>query len=135
MRYCAYCKRLNTGQPIFCQFCGHSFDIRICRACGHQNPPAALACRRCGRTNLSEPSGRSSIWPWLIKISFWLLAIVMALSLVKAMLANLQAFVPLVIMVGLFALSYSFLPEIAKKLIRGMLNSLKGLFTKKDDNI
>lgn len=135
MKYCAHCKRLNLGQPIFCQFCGHSFDIRICRGCGHPNPPDALSCRRCGRTNLSEPSGRSSIWPLFFKILFWPVVIIMAFSLIKAMLANLQAFAPLIIMVGLFALAYSFLPEIVKKLIRGMLKGLKGLFTKKDDNI
>lgn len=138
MKYCAHCKRLNFGDPVFCQYCSHSFNVRICRGCGHMNPIDALSCRRCGRTNLSEPSGSSSVWPlvkFLVKILFWPLVIIMAFSLVKAMLANLQAFAPLIIMVGLFALTYSFLPEIVKKLIRGMLKSLKGLFIKKDDNI
>lgn len=138
MRYCANCKRLNMGEPVFCQYCGRSFNVRICRSCGHMNPTDALACRKCGRTNLSEPSGDHSILPlikFLIKIICWPLAILLALQFIKAILMNLQAVAPLVIMVGLFALAYSFLPEIVKKLIRRILKSLKGLFVKKDDNI
>lgn len=135
MKYCAHCKRLNSGDPVFCQYCSHSFNVRICRGCGHMNPTDALACRRCGRTNLSEPSGSSSIWPKVLKMLFWMALVFLAINFIKAMLMNLQAFASLAIVIGLFALAYGFLPEIVKNLIRGMVKGLKGLFIKKEDNI
>lgn len=54
MRYCNYCHRLTTGEPLFCNFCGRSYDVKLCPA-RHINPRAATICSQCGSHDLSTP--------------------------------------------------------------------------------
>ncbi len=133
MRYCAYCKRLNVGSPTFCQYCGRSFNVRICKGCGHMNPTGALACRKCGRSNLSEPSGSSSPCLTLFKWFGWILVILFLVNLIKAMLTNLELFSAFLISFGCFYFVYLFLPQALKGLMKRIFGSIKSLFMNKTE--
>jgi predicted amidophosphoribosyltransferase len=54
MRYCHHCHRLTAGQPLFCNYCGRSYDVKLCPRM-HRNPRAAQACSECGSKELSSP--------------------------------------------------------------------------------
>lgn len=133
MRYCAYCKRLNVGCPTFCQYCGRSFNVRICKGCGHMNPVEALACRKCGRSNLSEPSGNNSLWIKVIKYCFLFLIVLFLFNLFKKLMTHIEVLASMVIVLGCFYLVYLFLPQSLKGLMKRMLGIIKSLFMNKTE--
>ena len=57
MRFCTNCHRMTAGKPLFCNWCGRSFDIRLCPRM-HVNPRAAQVCAECGSRELSTPQPR-----------------------------------------------------------------------------
>jgi hypothetical protein len=36
MRYCLSCRKITTGDPTYCNFCGKSYDVKLCGR-GHIN--------------------------------------------------------------------------------------------------
>jgi hypothetical protein len=52
MKYCYECGRTTGSRPLFCNFCGRSYDVKLCPRL-HVNPRMAEACSRCGSRNLS----------------------------------------------------------------------------------
>jgi len=60
MRYCNNCHRITLGEPLFCNFCGRSYDVKLCPA-RHINPRSAVICSQCGSHDLSTPHPRMSI--------------------------------------------------------------------------
>lgn len=54
MRYCNHCRRITTGEPLFCQFCGRSYDLKLCPH-RHPNPRTAEVCSQCGSRELTTP--------------------------------------------------------------------------------
>jgi hypothetical protein len=64
MKYCHHCGRLTSGEPMFCQFCGRSYDVKLCPRL-HANPRWAEVCSQCGSRELSTPQPKVSFWnPW-----------------------------------------------------------------------
>lgn len=59
MRFCKSCAKFTAGTPLYCQFCGRSYSVKLCPR-GHRNPRAANACSQCGSLDLSTP--HSSNW-------------------------------------------------------------------------
>src|SRR5271168_3387273 len=57
MKYCYQCGQTTGGKPLFCNFCGRSYDVKLCPS-RHMNPRMAEACSRCGSRNLSLPQPR-----------------------------------------------------------------------------
>jgi RNA polymerase subunit RPABC4/transcription elongation factor Spt4 len=53
-RYCYNCKHITVGDPLFCESCGRSFDLKLCPRL-HPNPRRAEVCSRCGSRELSLP--------------------------------------------------------------------------------
>ncbi len=121
MRYCPYCKRLNSGKPTFCAYCARTFEVRICNRCRHVNSKAALACVNCGSSELSDIAGEIPFWTILLKALFWLFLILFALGFVL----NFESFVPFLIIIGLLLVGYSFLPEEAKKIMNVIFSYIK----------
>ena len=121
MRYCPYCKRLNPGKPLYCQYCARTFEVRICSKCRYVNPKAALACGKCGSFELSDIAGETPFWLVLLKILFWLFVLLLVIGFVM----NLASFVPLLVVVALFLIGYSFIPEEVKNIIKFILNHIK----------
>src|SRR5687767_12376539 len=97
MRYCNQCHRVTTGEPLFCQFCGSTYDVKLCPA-RHMNPRSAEVCAQCGSRDLTTPAPRLSFWvrplvslASLVPGVFLLLvSVVFFVGFVNALLSNQQ---------------------------------------------
>jgi len=121
MRYCWYCQRINPGKPLFCQYCGRTFEIRVCSHCHHINPKEALYCENCGSQELSEIAGSSPLWLVILRV----LSRIFVFLLVISFLMNLELFIPLFLFIGFMLIAYLFLPEELKKILIFILSLLK----------
>src|SRR5262249_52742165 len=55
MKHCYHRGRFTGGKdPLFCQNCGRSYDVRLCPR-HHANPRSAEFCSQCGSPKLSVP--------------------------------------------------------------------------------
>jgi RNA polymerase subunit RPABC4/transcription elongation factor Spt4 len=79
MRYCNQCHRITAGEPLFCNFCGRSYDFKLCPH-RHPNPRNAEICSQCGSRELSTPQPH---------VSFLLTPLVTLLSLLPGLLLAL----------------------------------------------
>jgi hypothetical protein len=61
MRYCFNCNHMTPGEPLFCNSCGRSYDVKLCPR-RHANPRTAEACSQCGSRDLSTPQPRRPGW-------------------------------------------------------------------------
>lgn len=61
MRYCNQCRRITLGNPLYCTFCGSSYDVKLCPA-RHINPTSAMFCSECGSRDLSTPAPPLRFW-------------------------------------------------------------------------
>jgi RNA polymerase subunit RPABC4/transcription elongation factor Spt4 len=61
MRYCNQCHKITPGEPLFCNFCGRSYDFKLCPH-RHPNPRNAEICSQCGSRELSTPHPRIPLW-------------------------------------------------------------------------
>src|SRR5713101_5189410 len=61
MRYCYNCNRITSGEPLFCNFCGRSYNVKLCPR-KHANPRNAEACSQCGSRDLSTPQPKVPLW-------------------------------------------------------------------------
>ena len=61
MKYCFNCNRITPGEPLFCNSCGRSYDVKLCPR-RHANPRTAEACSQCGSRDLSTPQPRRPGW-------------------------------------------------------------------------
>jgi hypothetical protein len=87
MRYCYNCGKLTTGKPLFCNFCGRSYGIKLCPRL-HTNPRVAEVCSQCGSRELSTPQPNVPLSARLIAILVWVIAIA-GLVCTALILANL----------------------------------------------
>src|SRR5437879_3285255 len=76
MRYCYQCSRITLGEPRFCNFCGRTYDLKLCHRL-HVNPREAQVCSECGSRDLTQPAP---------KLSFWLRSILFLLSFIPGVL-------------------------------------------------
>ena len=97
MRYCNHCHRITPGEPLFCNFCAHSYDFKLCPH-RHPNPRNAEACSQCGSRELSTPHPRVPLWlaplvallsvfPGLLLLGLTLLFVI---GLINALVSNQQ---------------------------------------------
>lgn len=97
MKFCYQCGIVTAGKPLFCNFCGRSYDMKLCPRL-HQNPRKAEACSRCGNRNLSIPQpSRPILWQiaaLAIFIVAGLLVAVVSLDLVLKLKASRPTGVP-----------------------------------------
>lgn len=97
MRYCNSCHRLTSGEPLFCNFCGRSYEARLCPS-RHINPRSAEVCSQCGSRDLSTPQRRASFWvgPLIYVLSLvpgtflLLVTILFFVGMVQALVSNQQ---------------------------------------------
>ena len=61
MKYCFQCARITGGEPVFCNFCGRSYDVKLCPRL-HVNSRAAEICSQCGSRDMSTPQPKVSWW-------------------------------------------------------------------------
>jgi RNA polymerase subunit RPABC4/transcription elongation factor Spt4 len=72
MKFCFNCGRITPGDPLFCNYCGRSYDVKLCPRM-HPNSRGAEACSRCGSRDFSTPQPLRPVWAPVLE--FLLLAI------------------------------------------------------------
>ena len=75
MRYCNQCHRITAGEPLFCNFCGRSYGVKLCPS-RHPNPRNAEICSQCGSRELSTPHPH---------VAFWLVPLVKLLTILPGL--------------------------------------------------
>ena len=119
---------MTAGEPLFCNFCGRSYDVKLCPR-HHVNPRVADVCSQCGSRELSTPQPRvSPLWkvaPFLLKVIVGLLLAYVALAVLLEVLkgalsspAFLNALIPLAIILGLLSWIWSQVPDWMRRLVR-----------------
>jgi len=128
MRYCNQCHRITAGEPLYCNFCGSSFGVKLCPA-RHVNPRNADVCSQCGSRDLSTPAPRLPFWlaPLLYLLSLFpgvilvLLSLLVLIGFVNALATNQQIQTQLLVFLLLLALLwwiYMHIPGFIKSLFR-----------------
>lgn len=92
MTYCFHCGKLTSGEPLFCNRCGRSYDVRLCPRL-HPNPRHAAVCSNCGSSELSTPQPKVPVsWrvlAFLIRVLIGFLLAVLSILVLSAVLADL----------------------------------------------
>ena len=139
MRYCNHCHRMTAGEPLFCNFCGRSYNAKLCPH-RHPNPRNAEICSQCGSHELSTPQPHLPLWlaaligiltglPGLLLVT---VSILFIFGLIHALLSNQQLLFQAVVaglMLAFLWYLYSQLPAILRR-------SLSRLFSRahRDDH-
>jgi len=126
MKYCYQCGRMTNGEPLFCNYCGRSYDVKLCPRL-HANARGAEVCAKCGSRELSTPQpkipmswrllailARLGIGLALFSASLWLLIALLRTSASRQALAALGA------LLGALWLLWTKLPDWLQELIRAL---------------
>jgi hypothetical protein len=124
MNYCYNCGHITPGEPMYCNRCGRSYDVKLCPR-QHPNPRSAEICSKCGSRELSTPQPKvPAMWKLLailIRLGLGLLLFYLSLAFLVALVKTTQlqeAFVCIgLLLVGLW-LMWSKLPDWLQDLIR-----------------
>jgi hypothetical protein len=119
---------MTPGDPLYCNFCGRSYDLKLCQR-HHQNPRIAEICSQCGSRELSTPQPKVSVWwrilEWLTRMFVAaLLTVLSAIFLFEFLIAVLQssagqgAVILLTILLGLLWWLWTLLPDWFRKLVK-----------------
>jgi RNA polymerase subunit RPABC4/transcription elongation factor Spt4 len=139
MRLCFTCKRITTGQPLFCNHCGRSYDIKLCNRL-HPNSRSAEVCSQCGSRELSIPQARPRWYFRPLKLLvaplpgliLWLGTVVFFFAFLKVLATDPRLMLPMMLvglMIGLLWLIYIHLPKSVQKGARWLA---KRAISKKD---
>jgi len=127
MKYCYECGRITAGEPRYCQFCGRTYDVKLCPR-RHENPRFAEVCSQCGSRELSTPQPKVSfLWrvmEFLARALVGLLIVYVVLSFVYGMATTPQtsnALVALGLLLGALFILWTMLPDWFKRLVRRSL--------------
>lgn len=94
MKYCYECGCTTSGEPLFCNYCGRSYDVKLCPKL-HVNPRLAEACSQCGTRDLSTPQPRVPVrWRIFSFLAQWLSASVLLLlsfPVISVIIADLRS--------------------------------------------
>src|SRR6266478_5708992 len=80
MKYCFNCNRITPGEPLFCNFCGRTYDAKLCPH-KHLNPRTASVCATCGSRDLTTPQPKMPLWTRFLE---FILECIPALLLIAA---------------------------------------------------
>ena len=127
MKYCYECGRITAGEPRYCQFCGRTYDVKLCPR-RHENPRFAEVCSQCGSRELSTPQPKVSfLWrvmEFFARALVGLLIVYVLLSFVYGMATTPQtgnALVALGLLLGALFVLWTMLPDWFKRLVRRSL--------------
>jgi RNA polymerase subunit RPABC4/transcription elongation factor Spt4 len=87
MRYCYNCQKITPGEPRYCNFCGRSYNVKLCPR-GHANSRNADICSECGSRDLSTPQPRTPLWAPVVE---YLLKLVPGLFLALVSVVTIAA--------------------------------------------
>jgi uncharacterized membrane protein YcjF (UPF0283 family) len=127
MKYCYECGHVTGGEPLFCHFCGRTYNVKLCPRL-HANPRFAEVCSQCGSHDLSTPQPKVS---FLWRIGALVVRILLGALLVSASLALIVSLLSMrevqngMIAIGLLLIVlwilWSMLPEWFRKTIHWVL--------------
>ena len=123
MKYCYNCGRITAGEPLYCNFCGRSYGVKLCPR-HHVNPRVAEVCSQCGSRDLSTPQPRVSFWWHLLglvlrivsAVFLVLLSLAVLIELLKTPVVQNGLVVLGLLLVALWVL-WSMLPDWFRKLV------------------
>jgi RNA polymerase subunit RPABC4/transcription elongation factor Spt4 len=124
MKYCYECGRLTAGEPKFCQFCGRTYDVKLCSR-RHENPRFAEVCSQCGSRELSTPQPKvSPMWralEFIARVVVGLLIAYVILSFLYGMATAPEtgnALLALALLLGALVVLMAMLPDWFKRFVR-----------------
>lgn len=130
MRYCNHCHKITAGEPLFCNFCGRTYNAKLCPS-RHINPRNAEICSQCGSRDLSLPQPRvpvrlTVLW-WIVRalpgIVLWLMTVLLLIASVHALLYDPQVQLELM-WIGLYLAAawwlYMQLPAGIRRMLSGV---------------
>lgn len=127
MKYCYECGRMTAGDPRYCQYCGRTYDVKLCPR-RHENPRFAEVCSQCGSRELSTPQPKVSfVWKameFVARVIVGLLIGYVALSFVHGMVATPRtgsALTALGLLLCALFILWAALPDWFKRLVRRSL--------------
>lgn len=127
MKYCYECGRMTAGAPRYCQFCGMTYDVKLCPR-RHENPRFAEVCSQCGSRELSTPQPKvSSLWrvmEFLARVLIGLLVVYVLLSFLYGMFTTprvADALVALALLLAALLILWGMVPSWFKSLVRKSL--------------
>ena len=136
MRYCYHCQRITAGEPLYCNFCGRTYDAKLCPH-RHVNPRTAEVCSECGSRDLSTPQPRPPLWLapllWFVTvvpgIVLLLLSLLVLVSFVQALVSDqrvLFQMMLLALLLGVLWWGYMQLPGFVRRAFGRGWRSLRG---------
>ena len=124
MKYCYQCGHMTAGEPLFCNHCGRSYDVKFCPRL-HPNSRISQVCSLCGSRDLSTPQPKVSVWWKVLGFLLQILAGTIFACLSITFLVDLltmpqaqNALFALGILLGLLWWMWSEIPDWMKKLAR-----------------
>jgi uncharacterized membrane protein YczE len=132
MTYCHNCGRITPGDPLYCQSCGRTYDVKLCPRL-HPNPRSAEVCSLCGSRELSIPQPKVSfgwrVLEWLIRMALGIVLGTVTFVLVLGLLAEIlrnskiqSGVIVLAVLVGLLVWLWNELPLWVRKFVRKLWN-------------
>jgi hypothetical protein len=127
MNYCYNCGHITPGEPLYCNYCGRSYDVKLCPR-HHPNPRSADVCSKCGSRELSTPQPKvPAMWKLLaivIRLGLGLFLFYVTLSFLVA-LARTTQFQQALVAVGLLLVAlwlvWSKLPDWLQDVLRNLV--------------
>jgi hypothetical protein len=135
MKYCYRCNHVTPGEPLFCNYCGRSYDVKLCPRL-HVNPRSADVCSQCGSREFSTPQPRMPFRTRvLVALTVFAVGAVLLLSsllfiveVLKAALSNAQvqgAVAGIAILIVLLWWMWLQMPHWLRKLIQRCFHVLR----------
>ena len=138
MKYCNHCQHLSAGEPLFCPFCNHTFDVKLCPH-RHVNERSAQFCQECGSADLSTPAPERSlvsktlilILPKLGALLLLLFSLYVFFGILEAILRSQQLSGQLVCVVFVLALAWYLYLKVADSFAGKAVRHLMGKGSKR----
>jgi hypothetical protein len=68
LKFCYHCGQATFGEPLFCNFCGRSYNVKLCPRF-HVNSRGTSFCSKCGSHDLSTPQLRVPLWARMLQFA------------------------------------------------------------------
>lgn len=142
MKFCYACGHTTGGEPLFCNSCGRSYDVKLCPKL-HVNARIAEACSQCGSRDLSTPQPKIPVG-WmslavLVRVVTGVLILGFSAPLLRAFFAALfrgsmptdRVFFGVFVVIILCSV-WAILPDVSRRIIHRSLLRKSGFLRSQD---
>jgi hypothetical protein len=135
MKYCYHCNHVTPGEPLFCNYCGRSYDVKLCPRL-HINPRNAEVCSLCGSREFSTPQPKMPLGTRVLVVLttvavgaiLFLTSLLFIIEVLKAALSNAHvqtALAGMAILIALLWWMWLQLPQWLRKMIQRCLHWMR----------